>query len=216
MYTPQILYYDWDTYLFGARCEEMLKVDDLTSLRGEDYGVTGLVNRERDQSSDLHKRFYDRFEEVMEPAYRTFAADMASQIFFPDETVYYQRVPTFRVSFPGNMAVGELHTDADYGHQDGVLNVWVPLTPAYGSNSIWIERGPGTYFLRSWALGRGEALVFDGVNWVHGNRRNRTRISRVSFDFRLIPASRYQETNARSINIGRRLTLGEYYGELSR
>lgn len=213
MYAPHLLHYDWQQYKFGTTVRKMLNVDDLTALRGEDHGVVGVVSRKTDQASLLHKRFYSYFETLLKPEYERLVAEITPQV-FPGETVYYQKVPTFRIQFPENLAVGEFHRDSDFGHQDGVLNVWVPLTPAFDSNTIWVERYVGLNSTRAWQLAPGDALVFDAVNWIHGNRRNYTRCSRVSFDFRLITKSRYQDSDARAVNTGRRLALGDYYTEL--
>jgi hypothetical protein len=35
------------------------------------------------------------------------------------------------------------HCDADYFHQPHELNFWLPCTPAYGSNTRWLESEPG-------------------------------------------------------------------------
>lgn len=211
MYAPHVLRYDWSKHDFGATVRSILDVDDLTTLRGQDFGVNNVVTRKTDQGSLLHKKFYSGFA-AMQNAYRIFAEEIAPQIFA--DRVYYQRIPTFRVHFPDNLAVGEFHRDSDFGHQDGVLNVWVPLTPAFDSNTVWIEKHFGLNDSRPYQLAPGDALVFDAVNWIHGNRRNYTRCSRVSFDFRLIPASKYCDNAARSVNTGCRLSLGEYYAEL--
>lgn len=35
---------------------------------------------------------------------------------FNNETLVYQKVPTFRVHLDNNVSVGEVHKDSDYGH----------------------------------------------------------------------------------------------------
>jgi hypothetical protein len=207
------LEYSWARYGFAAKVRDILQVEDLTRLRGEDFGVVDLITRESDQSSELHKRFYAGFGGRLGVAYRLFVGEIA-RLVFPNTEVLYQVVPTFRVQFPDNLAVGEFHTDAEYHHLDGTLNVWVPLTRVFGSNSVWVERGLGLGDHQPWVLSRGQCLVFDGVNWSHGNVRNHTGVSRVSFDFRLIPAASYRDTGARTVSAGRELRLGDYYAEL--
>src|SRR5947199_244560 len=78
------------------------------------------------------------------------------------EAIAYQRVPTFRVQVPGNLSVGEFHRDKDYNHTEQEINWWVPLTPAYESNTVWLETEPdkGDYF--PCAMEPGEILVFSG------------------------------------------------------
>lgn len=211
-FEPNILEYCWDDYNFGATVANMLGVDDLGAVRGEDFGVTGVVTRDTDQSSLLHKRFYAEFDRLA-PAYRRFVKEMSRRV-FPGVAVYHQAVPTFRVQFPDNLAVGEFHRDSDYGHRDGALNVWVPLTPAFGSNTVWIETDLGARYYQPHELDPGQVLVFDGVNWSHGNVPNRTGVSRVSFDLRLLPCDKYLDTGARSVSAGRELRLGDYFAEV--
>ena len=38
--------------------------------------------------------------------------------------------------------MGRLHSDNEYGHQDGEINFWMPLTKAFGNNTLWAESEP--------------------------------------------------------------------------
>ena len=60
------------------------------------------------------------------------------------EDIVYQKIPTFRLHFPGNIAVGEYHKDKWYRdkkwHEEVCeLNFYLPFTKAYGTNTIWVE-----------------------------------------------------------------------------
>lgn len=81
--------------------------------------------------------------------------------------------------------VGMLHRDRDYGLAPGSVNLWIPVTNAWGSNSLWVG---GTT-----AQGRdaqpvvmryGQALFFDGADRWHGAVWNTSGYTRVSFDLR--------------------------------
>ena len=37
------------------------------------------------------------------------------------------------------MLLGPLHSDADYGHQEGEINFWLPLTDVKSNNTLWAE-----------------------------------------------------------------------------
>jgi ectoine hydroxylase-related dioxygenase (phytanoyl-CoA dioxygenase family) len=54
-------------------------------------------------------------------------------------------------------------------------------------------------------------LVFDGANLKHGNYVNRTGSTRVSFDFRVIPRSRYVDSDRTSVNTGVPFKVGGYF-----
>ena len=55
-----------------------------------------------------------------------------------DELVF-QANPSLRVVVPGDRPSGRRHCDADYGHQPGQVNFWLPLARAHGPNTLWVE-----------------------------------------------------------------------------
>ena len=58
----------------------------------------------------------------------------------------------------------------------------------------------------------GECIEWDGSNLKHGNKENLTTETRVSVDFRIIPKSRYLETdNNLSINTKLPFAICGYY-----
>jgi ectoine hydroxylase-related dioxygenase (phytanoyl-CoA dioxygenase family) len=205
-FKPRVVPYDLERFDLPHIVAEIMH-HDLQTLDGSKYD---MLTRGSDQSTVYHSMFYQEFEEKLGALYREFASHMG-QLIFPDRDIHHQRTPTFRVQFPNNVAVGEMHTDSDYSHQDGEINFWVPLTPVWGSNTVWVERTRGGYNYQPWTLKPGQVLVFDSVNWRHGNIRNGTGCVRVSFDFRLIPAEKYADSGASSVNAGRRMCLGEYW-----
>lgn len=210
-FAPRVVEYDRTRFDFPRLVAEILHQPDLWNIRGNDYP---LFTRETDQATEYHTAFYDSFEQTLGDLYREFVTHMADRM-FPGEMVYHQTVPTFRVQFPNNLGVGEMHKDSDYRHQDGELNFWTPLTPVWGSNTIWVEASRGGCNYQPWTLKPGQVLVFDSVNWRHGNLRNKTGRARVSFDFRLIPASRYRDTELVSVNLGRPMRLGYYWSSIN-
>jgi ectoine hydroxylase-related dioxygenase (phytanoyl-CoA dioxygenase family) len=124
-------------------------------------------------------------------------------------------VPTFRVHLPDNLAVGEFHTDGAYHHQQGEINFWLPVTEAFDTNSLWIESEPGRADFSPVRLTPGQVYMFDGVNLSHGNKVNRTGVTRVSFDFRLISRHRFTNTDHVSVSAGRRMSIGHYWSALA-
>lgn len=196
--------YDLAKFNFPEEVAKVLGVADLALLQPPP-GL-GLATRETDQQAPDYDVFYSRFE-CMRQLYDTFVTEVAGPII--GEPYCYQAVPTLRIHYPNNVAVGEFHKDSDYYHPDGELNVWLPLTPAWGSNTLWVEFEPGR--VRPVGAVPGDVIVFDAVNTSHGNKVNVTRSTRVSFDFRCLPLSRYRPSDQRSINSGLRFSIGEYY-----
>ena len=133
---------------------------------------------------DEFLQLYDRFvEEVIEPMLRSSDDDDSSKGGPP---LVYQAVPVFRVFLPGHLAVGPRHTDAQYHPQPDELNFWVPLTDAYGSNSLYVESSAGVGDFRPIECGNGTLYRFRGNECEHFTELNLTNATRVSFDFRVI------------------------------
>jgi hypothetical protein len=47
-----------------------------------------------------------------------------------------EKEPTFR-------SLGRMHNDAEYAHQPGEVNFWLPLSECNPENSMWLESAPG-------------------------------------------------------------------------
>jgi ectoine hydroxylase-related dioxygenase (phytanoyl-CoA dioxygenase family) len=98
----------------------------------------------------------------------------------------YQVPPSFRFHF-SRKGSSSFHRDRDYGVDPAHLNVWIPFTRVWGSNSIWIESEEGKGDYSPVSLEYGQALIFDGPNLCHGSVWNNTTSTRVSMDFRFSP-----------------------------
>ncbi len=209
-----VLEYDQDRWLIVQDMRSMLGVHDLTSIESN----MDLVTRETDQKTPLHERFYKSWGHA--PALHRRYAEIVKEVcavhmkeIGHNPPFLFQMVPTFRLSIPGNMAVGEFHTDGKYHHPDGEINFWMPLTPAYGTNSLWIQRAADRE-LYPVELNPGEILAFDAVNRLHGNYVNTTGVARVSLDFRLISKERIGwkgKPVGKAINTGVPFAPGGYY-----
>jgi ectoine hydroxylase-related dioxygenase (phytanoyl-CoA dioxygenase family) len=195
--------YRKDEFPWPQIISELIDEPDLTALRDDDLPMAEVT---KDSESVWHRRAYANFA-LIEEKYRIFVAHIASRLLkdIPLSEILYQRVPTFRVSLPGNMAVGEFHRDTDYGHTPEEINCWVPCTPAYGSNTLHIDGEPVF-------IDPGEIFVFAG-SALHGNVKNETDSSRVSFDFRLLRRAHFIPNDRRSHNLGTRMIIGEYWSE---
>jgi len=198
--------YDTRAFPFAELVARHLNVDDLS--RCHELADYPLFKRETDQKTSFHQRFYTIGGAFFD-TYRRFIKTVAEP-FIGDEAVY-QKIPTFRVHLPNNLGVGEFHRDRDYNHQVTEINFWLPLTDAWETNSIYIESEEGKRDYAPWSVRYGQVLVFDGANLSHGNRINQTGCTRVSFDFRVIPRSRYTDGAGASVNMGATFTIGGYY-----
>lgn len=202
----QIGRYDVSKYPFSEEVSRILGAE-LTRLHEANTYERLAVGT--DQKTEWHRRFYAAYEADIKPLFYRFVREQVRPLY--GEPVVFQRVPTFRVHLPGNVGVGEFHEDGKYNHPDGELNFLLPLTDALETATVWIESEVGRRDYRPANMRLGELFAFDGRNLRHGNLPNETGQTRVSFDFRVVPQSRYQPAEAATINTGMRFALGEYY-----
>ena len=178
-----------------------------------------LFTREKDQSTLWHVSFYERIrrDDSFDETYTDFLHDIIKPRF--NEEIVYQKIPTFRVHLPNNIAVGEFHKHKHYRDQEWAdkvqeLNYFVPLTKAYGTNTIWAETEEDKGDFKEIRANYGECVEWSATKLTHGNKQNLTSVTRISFDFRIIPKSRYVESNHLTINTKIPFGIGGYYGVL--
>lgn len=224
-WSPFVERYNRERYPF-ATCVRHLLGRDLSILHKGQQEFE-KVTRATDQNTEFHKTFYEfartgMFQNMYREFVRMIAApaiDSNWSYVYGDARAYprdtepylYQRVPTFRVSVPGNVAVGEVHRDRDYNHSPKEINFWLPLTPTNEANTVWIENSELESCLVPWIPKVGEVLVFDGANLKHGNVENYSDFTRVSFDFRLLHKDDYQPSDRKTINNQMTFAIGDFW-----
>ena len=143
--------------------------------------------------------------------YQKFIALLEKEVF--GERLVYQTLPTLRIQLPDNLSVGEYHRDRNYNHPLEEVNIWVPVTRAFGTATIRIEPAHGKGGHQPVEVKPGQFVIFDS-GLEHGNEVNREGFTRVSFDFRIIPWNVYQESAKASVNEHRKFKIGDYYSVL--
>jgi ectoine hydroxylase-related dioxygenase (phytanoyl-CoA dioxygenase family) len=201
-----IVQYDTTAFPFQELVGEALKVSDLADLPSEDP----LYKRENDQSSQWHKRFYANNSGFLE-TYDRFIAQIIKPLFWYENEIVYQTVPTFRAHLRNNVSVGEFHRDRDYSHSPCEINFHLPFTDTNEMNSIWLESKEGLEDFKPQIVKYGQILVFDGANLKHGNKVNTSSSTRVSVDFRVIPGSLYEESGKQTVSAGVQMKIGGYF-----
>ena len=215
--------YDTLTYQFLDVIESWFWTDGIMPTSGISdlhfHKSYDLFERQNDQSTIWHRCFYKmiREDKSFNDVYLKFLKDKIKPRF--NEEIVYQNIPTFRVHLPGNISVGEFHKDKHYrdekwANQVRELNYFLPLTKAYGTNTIWAETEEDLGDYREIRADYGECVEWSATKLTHGNKQNITRNTRVSFDFRVIPKSRYVENEHLTINTKIPFGIGGYYGVL--
>jgi hypothetical protein len=207
--------YDTNEYPFADIICNILDTATLAKIHDEKhFEGYELFSREKDQSTKYHRLYYDNFKEKVQPIYDKFIKDVIRPLY--KESIAYQRIPTFRLHFPGNIAVGEYHKDKWYRDQDWheevcELNFYLPFTKTYGTNTIWVESEEDKGDFQDMKAEYGEIIQWDGSNLTHGNKKNMTNVTRISVDFRVIPMSTYKPSTKGSINTKTQFAIGGYY-----
>lgn len=204
--------YDSSMYNIKELILGILEVDNL-ELLGQDKEHELYDDPINDQSSEYHRKYYKNVTDEFLEVYDKLASEIGEKI-FPDSKVAYQRKPTFRVHLKNNLAVGEFHKDKSYSHSTNEKNVFLPLTPAYGNNTIWVESEEDKGDYTPMNCDCGQYVVWDGANLTHGNKLNNTTGTRVSIDFRFIKMEDMEDTG-KSVTTGTPMVLGRYWKECS-
>jgi hypothetical protein len=101
-------------------------------------------------------------------------------------TFYYQRPPTLRLQPGPAWALVKAHNDAEYGHQNGELNYWIPLTDRTITQvDLYCESQFGKGDYNPIAAAVGEIASFHGSSCRHYVNSNNTPFTRASLDFRV-------------------------------
>ena len=91
-------------------------------------------------------------------------------------------------------SLGRFHCDAQYGHQDGEINFWMPLTLLHDTSTLWGETEPMKEDYYPFRPEIGELMQFPGTNCRHFTKPNVSGKTRVSLDFRCSTRSCFDKT----------------------
>lgn len=211
--------YDIKKYDFVSLFQKLFETKELQMIHKsskEDYSFFSEPGKDSD--TIFHKKFYDKMRsgwpEFLD-TYKSFIKEVILPLAEINEPIIYQKWPSFRVHLPDNVAVGGWHKDSDYNHPPGEINFIVAITPMFESNSTISESIPGKMDFRQFTLNPGQIVMFDGNQCIHGNLPNKTGVTRISFDLRILKKKDYNENHTlKSLSKGNKFLVGHYYEEL--
>ena len=208
--------YDTNVFDFHDTVADIFGVNNLSKLHEEiKYDKEIPDDPSKDQKTSFHKIFYASYEdednEIL-PLYRQFVKHLKKTHFTGREVIYQTR-PTFRVHAPNNIAVAKWHKDKSYNHSSNEINIFLPVTNAFGTNTIWAESQEDKGDYSPMNADYGEYYIWNGANLLHGNKQNTTNVSRVSFDFRIIFAENFSYEGT-SVTHKMEMTLGKYWSKI--
>jgi len=117
--------------------------------------------------------------------YHKFIREMIAPLY--GHKISYSNHPKMRVHLAGTDSVSKWHRDVDITGREDQINVFLPFTDCFGTNTLWCESNYGLKDYRPLNIPNGTALLFDGGYLEHGTVFNNTNVSRVSLDFRFAP-----------------------------
>jgi hypothetical protein len=178
--------------------------------------VVSLLDFETDQSTEIHKKFYELGETVeFLSHYMEFVLNEIVPKFENDGKLLVQKIPSFRVQIPNNIAVAEYHKDSDYSHNIYETNIFLPFTDAVDSATIHAETKANSQVMAPLNTLLNEMYLWDGANCVHGNLVNTSSKSRVSLDFRILPEKYYKKNEViKSVTTNKKMIVGDYWVEI--
>lgn len=216
---------DMDKYNFSEMVENIFgcPLNKLHTIQENEYKLFTQIGYDSD--TEFHQKFYGKYREGWDKLVNLYKKFVFEELFpmvkeLTGESEFaYQTFPSFRVQLPNNVAVVKYHYDSDdeHGHPEGEINFVIPLTKMFDTNTIWAESEPGLGDHKPIEMNVGEYVCWNFNKCSHGNKVNTTGETRVSFDFRILPLSKYILGNIDrlSASTNTKFRLGNYYRYLS-
>lgn len=165
---------------FGTDSLEQLHHDQRWNPHAEDLRLPS--NQITRNSWNASKTLREAVSPETTPLLHSLTRDLISQFVGPIRSV--QPLPMMRVNFHGSRAILRFHRDVEYGQSPSTINIWLPVTRVYGSNSMYVECRSNAGEFEPVELEYGQALLFYGTDLLHGTLDNVSGGTRISFDFR--------------------------------
>lgn len=217
--------YNTQKYKFKELVQELYQIkelDNLHSLFQVEYLVPeGIEGLGKDTDSKYHSMFYNKIRggwSEFTDMYSSFIKEYV--IPNTDPTIeIYQTFPSYRIQYPHSKAITTLHhdNDANHKHPFGEINILLPITKMFDSNTIWAESKPNAKDFAPMNTDYGEIIIWNGNKCNHFNKANETGKTRISMDFRVLP-NKYYDPNygLNSATTGKKFIIGDYYSKITK
>ena len=191
---------------------DTLFLERVRATGGAAASVTALDHlHEHVASADIKGIYSALYALVREATFRDLYIDLVRRHIAPqfeDAGFRIQRVPGIRIHVPENRTV-QYHSDYWYGHGPDVVNFWMPITRSFGTNALYVATLDDSLreidtvvaermrqpviderlqaICQPVELDLGGVKVFNAQT-AHGSLPNGTGRTRISIDFRALPA----------------------------
>jgi hypothetical protein len=195
-----------------------IELNQLHTQTNKEYEIP--IELGSDTSTEFHNIFYKYIRENGEELKKLYIEFIEEYIYplIGEDEILYQKFPSFRIQLPNNKAVCSWHSDGDKDnkHPNGEINFIIPLTDCYDTNTVWTESEPNKKDYHPINMKYGELLRFNGNKCSHGNKVNKTNVTRVSMDFRILPKNKYDENyEVKTSSTKQKYIIGGYYELMS-
>lgn len=206
---------------------ELLNSDEISQESKTYYNEVPIFGKS-DRNSIFVKDFYN-FIDVDYTflfEYINFITNVVKSLFPLEQKIVVQKTPNIRFHLPNCSNIGRRHTDkykdiiglhhdGEFGHPEEEINIILPITEMFGTNSIYYESIPNinidVYEYSSINLLKNEFFMGYLNKCNHYNKINNTQQTRVSLDFRIIPYSKFKTSDNISTTSNIKFDLGNYY-----
>jgi hypothetical protein len=207
---------------------ELLNTDLINTIDKSFYNIPIPIFGQTDRNSIFVKNFHNYVDTsyTFINLYTNFIKSIIKPL-FPDElNILVQKTPNIRFHLPNCSNIGKritdiyddiigVHYDGEFGHPTEEINVIVPITDMFDTNSLYYESDPilntNVYDFNNLKLKQNELYLGNLNKCKHYNKINNTNQTRVSLDFRIIPYSKYIQSNNTSATDKIKFVIGEYY-----
>lgn len=218
--------------LTAAQSAGLARLEDLHTLLPE-----SLRTLDASEINEVSKQFYDQ-DSAFRKTYEAFYKKYVREKIAGGAEFLFQTTPTIRFHFPHQKGFNWLprfHTDIMLGHPPQEVNLWLPATQVFESNSMLlmgrtksleilddVEMDLGGFARRVQddpelqarcraasepvTLRCGQLVAFDS-RCLHATQFNTTSSTRISLDFRFLPVAEYRKLRITYRGTGRRQML---------
>jgi hypothetical protein len=186
--------------------------------------IFGKTDRNSIFVDDFYK-FIDR-DYTFLYEYINYIKNVIKPLFPLEDKLIVQKTPNIRFHLPNCSNIGRretdqykdvigLHYDGEFGHPLEEMNVVLPITEMFDTNSIYYEEFPRSlndvYNYSSINIKKNNFFMGNLNQCNHYNKINKTGQTRVSLDFRIIPYTKFKKSDKLSATSNIKFDIGNYY-----
>lgn len=206
--------YEKNKYDFRKYIKECFEIEHLDEIHNLGYKYDIFKEFGEDTQTWYHDKFYKYIKSEKGKEIYEMYNSLIKEVIMPYlglKEALVQKFPSFRIQLPENIAVAKKHNDNSLGHPYGEINFTYSITDMYDTNTIFIEKESGSKDYLPIILNANNNICFNGNQCLHYNELNKTKKTRMSMDYRLLPLNYLPDIESSSVSTKTKFKDGEYY-----